>query len=185
MVQHDIRMTQERKKITFKKVKISKLYRIETISRTSVSLQPLWQEEKWGNEGIKSLSWLQLCKGKRNSFFFCEQISRKSQSRARGRPQRHLWVSVAIKKKNPFFIVGPLNDVVAQSHRNIMDRSRKVRITFLNWSLSVTWQFRENCQKRFKLQIKGPRSAQTNFFIKLKISGTPKLCWADEVKFEF
>ncbi len=28
-------------------------------------------------------------------------------------------------------------------------------------------------------------SAQTEKFIKLKISGTPKLCWADQVKFEF
>ncbi len=31
----------------------------------------------------------------------------------------------------------------------------------------------------------GPRSAQTIFFIKFKISGTPKLCWTGQVKFEF
>ncbi len=49
----------------------------------------------------------------------------------------------------------------------------------------MTNSFRENHPKRFKLQIWGLRSAQTENFIKLKISGTPKLCWAVQFKFEF
>ncbi len=40
-------------------------------------------------------------------------------------------------------------------------------------------------QKRFKYQIYGLKSVQTERFIKLKISDTPKLCRADQVKFEF
>ncbi len=40
-------------------------------------------------------------------------------------------------------------------------------------------------QKRFKLESRGLRSAQTENFTKLKNLGTPKLCWADQVKFEF
>ncbi len=49
--------------------------------------------------------------------------------------------------------VGPPNDLVAQSHSNSINISLKDRKNFPNWSLSMTRQFQENCQKRFKLQI--------------------------------
>ncbi len=39
--------------------------------------------------------------------------------------------------------------------------------------------------KKLKSKVKGLRGAQTEQFIKLTILGTPKLCWADQVKFEF
>ena len=84
-----------------------------------------------------------------------------------------------------FYLCAPLDDLVAQSGTNNLGRSRNPENPDLKKFLPVTNPFRENHPKRFKLQIWGPRSAQTENFMKLKISGTPKLCWADQVKFEF
>ena len=47
-------------------------------------------------------------------------------------------VAVVVAVVGGDFFVGPLNDLVAQSHRNNIDRSQKVRTTFANWPLSVT-----------------------------------------------
>ncbi len=49
----------------------------------------------------------------------------------------------------------------------------------------MTNQFQENHKKILESQMYGPRTAQTEKFMKLKIVDTPKLCWADQVKFEF
>ncbi len=84
--------------------------------------------------------------------------------------------------------VRPLDDLVAKSTNNgtnNLGRSQNCKNPDLKKFLPVANPCRENHPKRFILQFYGPRSAQTENFIKLKISGTPILCWADQVKFEF
>ena len=65
---------------------------------------------------------------------------------------KKICASVA-KRRLKFSPVGPLNDLVAQSHVNNLGTSSKVRTTFPKWPLCVTNQFQENRQKRFVSEI--------------------------------
>ena len=55
------------------------------------------------------------------------------------------------------------------------------------WKIKLKRRIRgkKDLKKIFKKKFWGKRSALTKKFIKTKRSGTPKLCWADQVKLEF
>ena len=83
------------------------------------------------------------------------------------------------------FFDGPPNDLVAQSRCNNLGRSHNSKNLDTKKFFPVTNSFREKPPKQVYITNLRSKQCSVILFTKLKILGTPNLCWVDQVKFEF